>query len=57
MNLRTVTCWAVYNPKLRRIVKGFRTKKELRAYYSAGVPIDCVVVKMAGHYSRSPQER
>lgn len=50
MNLRTIRCWSVYNPKRRVIVAGFRTKKEMNAHYSAGIPIGCVVVRMTGHY-------
>jgi hypothetical protein len=50
MNLRTITCWVVYNPKRRAIVNGHRTQKELKTYYSAGIPIGCVIVKMKGHY-------
>jgi hypothetical protein len=47
---RTITCWTIYSPKRRVIVNGFRTKKDLKAHYSAGVPLGCVVVKMKGHY-------
>lgn len=50
MKLRTIKVLAVYNPKKRIIVNGFRTKKEMDTYYSAGVPIGCVVVEMKGHY-------
>lgn len=52
MNLRTITCWAVYHPKRRSIVNGFRTRKEFKEHYSAGIPIGCVLVKMKGHYVR-----
>lgn len=54
MNLRTIICWAVYNPKRKSIVNGFRTKKEMKRFYSAGIPIGCVLVKMKGHYVRPP---
>ena len=60
MNLRTIKCWAVYNPKRRIIVNGFRTKKEMEAHYSAGIPIGCVLVKLKGHYPApriSPREQ
>lgn len=50
MNLRTITCWVVYNPKRRSIVNGHRTKKDIKRYYPAGIPIGCVLVKMKGHY-------
>ena len=55
MNLRTITCWAVYNPRGRRIVTGFRTRKEFKEFYSSGIPIGCVLVKMKGHYIPPPQ--
>jgi len=50
VKLRTIQCWAVYNPKRKAIVNGFRTQKDMRSYYSAGIPIGCVVVKMKGNY-------
>ena len=51
MNLRTIACWVVYNPKRRSIVNGFRTKKELLNHYGANViPIGCVLVRMKGNY-------
>lgn len=50
MNLRTITCWAVYNPKRRSIVNGFRTKKAMKEHYPLGTPIGCVLVKLKGHY-------
>lgn len=50
MKLRTIICWAVYNPKRRSIVNGHRTKKDLKFYYPGGIPIGCVLVKMKGHY-------
>lgn len=53
---RTITCWAVYRPKVRAIITGFRTKKEMKRFYSAGIPIGCVVVKMQGHYA-NPSNR
>lgn len=52
MSLRTIICWAIYHPKRRRIVTGFRTRKDIKAYYTAGIPIGCLVVKMKGHYLR-----
>lgn len=48
--LRTITCWAVYRPAARRIVFGFRTKKEMNEHYPLGIPIGTVLVKMTGHY-------
>lgn len=53
MNLRTIRCWAVYRPKSRAIVNGFRTRKDMKRHYSAGIPIGCVVVKLTGHYAAS----
>lgn len=53
MRLRTITCWAVYNPKRRAIVNGHRTQKDLKQFYSAGTPIGCVIVKMKGQYMNS----
>lgn len=50
MNLRTIICWVAYDPKRRRILNGFRTQKEFRNHYAAGIPIGCVLVKMKGHY-------
>jgi hypothetical protein len=56
VNLRTIICWVAYNPKRRRIVNGFRTKKEFSRHYTAGIPIGCVLVKMKGNYvPREPQ--
>ena len=57
MNLRTIACWAVYHPKSRRIIHGFRTKKELNSFYSSGIPIGTVLVRMKGNYFPAAQER
>lgn len=56
MNLRTITCWAVYNPARRSIVNGHRTKKDLMRFYPSGIPLGCVLVKMKGNYVRRPQK-
>jgi len=37
-------------------VNGHRTKKDLKRFYSAGIPIGCVVVKMNGHYAAQDEE-
>lgn len=50
MNLRTITSWAVYYPKGKSIMAGFRTKKDLKRRYPLGIPIGTVLVKMQGHY-------
>lgn len=57
MNLRTITCWVVYRPKARSIVNGFRTRKELKAHYSLGIPIGCELVKMKGQYLQARASR
>ena len=50
MDLRTIRCWAIYNPKRRRIVSGFRTKKTLKEQYPLGIPLGCVIVQLTGNY-------
>ena len=57
MNLRTITCWVVYNPKRRSIVNGHRTKKDFNKFYGGRIPIGCVMVKMTGHYVRPNRSR
>jgi len=49
--VRTIACWVVYYPKERRILNGFRTKKELKAHYPLGIPIFTTLVKMQGNYA------
>lgn len=50
--IRTIKCWAVYRPEKRVIVSGFRTKKDLKAYYSGYLlPIGTVLVQMKGTYA------
>lgn len=49
--IRTITSWAVYYPKGRRILNGFRTKKDMKAFYPLGLPIFSVLVKMTGTYA------
>jgi len=56
MNLRTIACWAVYDPKRRSIVNGFRTKKALKIWYPSGIPIGCVVVRLKGQYAANSGE-
>lgn len=46
MNLRTITCWAIYDPERRVIVKGGATKPLVLPSKYPG----CVLVKMSGFY-------
>lgn len=50
MNLRTITFWAIYDPKHKYILTTKQRKREL--VRTCHVPDGCVVVKMKGHYVR-----
>ena len=44
MNIRTITCWAVYDPQRKVIFTVRALKKQAK-------PIEgCILVKMKGHY-------
>lgn len=45
MNLRTITFWALYDPKRKEIVRMARFKKMFTRYSQA-----FVLVKLKGHY-------
>ena len=49
MNLRTITCWIIYNPKQKDIVASRPYKYLIERCH---VPKDCVVIQMTGHYVR-----
>ena len=57
MNLRTITCWAVYDPRKKYIFAMRQYKKQLLT--SVHIPKGCLVVKVKGHYvkPRSPSTR
>lgn len=48
MNLRTITCWALYDPKRKEIVRLARFRKMFTRFSSA-----FVLVKLKGHYVAS----
>lgn len=50
MNLRTITCWVLYNPKRKIILNGFRSATDMKRHYADGWPKGYVVVKMKGNY-------
>lgn len=47
MNLRTITLWAMYNPKRRELIVTRQFKYEIERIHR---PADCVLVKLKGHY-------
>lgn len=50
--IRTITSWAVYLPAQRRILNGFRTRKDMDRFYGKNrIPIGTVLVKMQGTYA------
>ena len=49
MNLRTITFYAVYNPKRKEIAFGRQFKKDLNRCH---IPHGHVIVKMKGNYIR-----
>lgn len=49
MNLRTLTCWAIYDPSCRHIIAVRQHKYLIERLHR---PAGSVLVKMKGHYVR-----
>lgn len=53
-SLRTITLWAIYDPKRKRLVTTRRFKYEIESL----VPLDGdVVVQLKGHYTAKRKEK